>query len=191
MRREVAPGDWFKVLTITVLGSGFAPFASGSWGSLAAVLLYLPLLLAARTLGWSAGSLAGLTAVGILLACIWSIQFGEWAIARFGRKDPKQFVLDEFAGQWIALLWLPIVIDAGWATVAAVLFVQLFFFRLTDVLKVPPAAQFERLPAGWGVLFDDLAAGVYALLLGHLFWRFLPAAEWLGLPLSDFGGSAG
>lgn len=172
--------DPLRELCITVLYSGYAPFASGSWGSLVSVLLF-------------AGAWAPLSGVlgrwfdavviipGIAVACVLSVVWGRWALAKFASGDPKPFVLDEFAGQWIALLLLPPIAFGGWAGFAAVMFGQLFWFRVFDVLKVPPAAQLERLPAGWGVLCDDLAAGVYANIVGQLMWRLTPLASMLGL----------
>ncbi|MGE3181638.1 MAG: phosphatidylglycerophosphatase A [Phycisphaerae bacterium] len=178
--------DRFKAAFITVLGSGFAPIASGSWGSLASVLLFLPLWYGFAAVGGARNLMELFNVAAVIVACYLSILWGRWAIQTFGRKDPKQFVLDEFAGQWIALLFLPIVFGAGWWTVLCVFGLQLFLFRVFDVLKVPPAAQLERLPEGWGILLDDLVAGMYANVVGQLFWRFTPAIGWLQLNHVDF-----
>ena len=178
--------DRVRALFITVLGSGYAPFASGSWGSLASVILFVPLWLAAGRSGWTRGVLEIAISSAILIACVLSVVWGRWAVNAFQNKDPKPFVLDEFAGQWIALLFLPITLSAGWPTVLAVFFLQLFWFRVFDVLKLPPAAQLESLPDGWGILLDDLVAGVMANVVGQLCWRFTPLIAWLGLPAADF-----
>jgi len=71
-----------------------------------------------------------------------------------GREDPGFVVIDEVAGQWIALLGSP----PNWrhALIALVL------FRIFDITKPFPARQLERLPGGWGIVFDDVAAGLYA-----------------------------
>lgn len=167
-----AGGERFKTACITVLGSGYAPFASGSWGSLTALVIYAALALGISAARLPAGFLPGLTLVGIFLACWASVAFGEWAIQKFGSKDPKPFVLDEFAGQWMALLFMPVAV--GWTSQFGLLLIsQLFFFRLMDVWKPSPARELERLPAGWGVLCDDLMAGVYANLLGQIMWRWI------------------
>ena len=71
-----------------------------------------------------------------------------------GRKDPQFVVVDEVAGQWIALLGCPI----EWRH-ALICFV---LFRLFDMTKPPPVRQLENLPEGWGIVFDDVAAGLYA-----------------------------
>lgn len=178
--------DRFKALFITVLGSGFAPVASGSWGSLASVLLFLPLWYGFSAAGASRNILELITIFAVIIACYLSVAWGKWAVRVFERKDPKQFVLDEFAGQWIALLFLPISLEAGWWTVACVFALQLFLFRVFDVLKVPPAAQLERLPDGWGILLDDLFAGAYANAVGQIVWRYTPGIAWLQLDAADF-----
>jgi phosphatidylglycerophosphatase A len=174
-----------KTACITVLGSGFAPFASGTWGSLTAVLLFVPFWLAGHFGLLPRGMVETALAAGVLVASWLSVHWGDWAIARFGRKDPKEFVLDEFAGQWVALVAMPLALDAGAAPVAAVLFGQFFLFRVFDVWKPPPARQLERLPGGLGILLDDLFAGLYANIVGQLFWWL--AAPRLGLDLATLG----
>jgi phosphatidylglycerophosphatase A len=168
---------------LTVLGSGYAPFASGSWGSLAALVLFLGLWAAARAADFSPLLFdVAIVAPGIILATVLGIRWGDWAIARWGRKDPKPFVLDELAGQWIALLALPPLAYASPIAAAAILGGQFFLFRLFDVVKPPPAGHIDRTwPGGWGITCDDVFAGLYANVLGQLVWRFTPAATWLGL----------
>ncbi|MCK4342577.1 MAG: phosphatidylglycerophosphatase A [Phycisphaerae bacterium] len=182
-------GDWVKTVFITVLGSGFAPLAPGTWGSLVAVVLFMPVWFA---LAWAEAHRAWVevaVVAGILLSSWISVGWGAWAIKRFGRKDPRQFVLDEFAGQWVALLALPIGLEAGWWAWAWVVGGQFFLFRLFDVLKPPPARQAERLRAGWGILADDLIAGFFAIVVGQLFWRL--AAPRLGLQLIEAANNGG
>ncbi len=173
--------DALRTACITGLGSGFAPLAPGTWGSLVALLLF--------TIDWWAGVGAGVARtvveaaviVGILVASALSVRWGAWAIARFNSPDPKQFTLDEVAGQWVALLCLPMAFGGNLRSFLAVAGGQFFLFRLFDVLKPPPARQFERLPAGWGILLDDLAAGVYANVTGQLLWWLTPLPGRLGL----------
>ena len=71
-----------------------------------------------------------------------------------GRKDPGFVVVDEVAGQWVALLNCP----ADWRHGL----IALVLFRLCDITKPFPARQLEALPDGWGIVFDDVAAGLYA-----------------------------
>ena len=76
---------------------------------------------------------------------------------RLGRKDPGAAVVDEVVGMWVSLLFLPFTPATA---VAAFL-----LFRVLDVFKPYPARQFESLPGGWGIMTDDVMAGVYANLL--------------------------
>jgi phosphatidylglycerophosphatase A len=73
-------------------------------------------------------------------------------------------VIDEVAGQWIALLFVPV----AWKTLLA----GFILFRGFDILKPPPVRQLERLPEGTGIVVDDVAAGLYALLVMQLLLYF-------------------
>src|SRR6185369_6353196 len=89
---------------------------------------------------------------------------GIWAASRteqiLGAKDPGKVVVDEVAGQMIALLPLTVfALGRGWIIVSFIL------FRLFDIFKPYPARRFEALRAGWGIMADDLVAGVYAGLI--------------------------
>lgn len=174
---KAARGEALKEACVTLLGCGYAPLASGSWGSLAAVLVFAAVwgLIFAVGLAWPAIDLLCLT--GIAAASVAAIAWGDWAVARFGSRDPKPFVLDEFAGQWVAVLVLPAA--GGWVSAAVVLVGQFVLFRVFDVIKPPPARGLERLPSGWGILLDDLVAGAYANVVGQLLWRATPLGAWL------------
>ena len=82
------------------------------------------------------------------------------------RPDPGHVVIDEVAGQWIALIYSRVNLSH--------LLAGFLFFRLFDIVKPWPARQLESLPAGWGIMLDDVAAGVYALLL------MLALQHWIG-----------
>jgi phosphatidylglycerophosphatase A len=153
---------------VTFFGSGLFPVAPGTMGSLAAsaVLVAIDLVLKSPTfLIWQLVLLCGL-----LLASALAVLLGPWAIAYFGRKDPGPFVLDEVAGICLTNLFLPIYPGGRQAWVIGLAFVA---FRLFDVTKPPPARQLEKLPAGWGILLDDLAAAVYANLLCQVLIYFV------------------
>ena len=77
-----------------------------------------------------------------------------------GRTDPGFVVIDEVIGQWIALLGSP----ADWRHGL----IALVLFRLFDITKPFPVRRLERLPGGWGIVFDDVAAGLYALGVASL-----------------------
>jgi phosphatidylglycerophosphatase A len=87
------------------------------------------------------------------------VALGGWAQEFLGRKDPGPVVLDEAAGVCLTLLAQPM---RHWQWAVALAFVA---FRVFDITKPPPARQLERLPRGWGILLDDLAAAVYANLV--------------------------
>jgi phosphatidylglycerophosphatase A len=76
-----------------------------------------------------------------------------------GKKDPGVVVVDEVVGQWISLLFLPFT--------PAVAVAGFVLFRVLDVFKPWPARQLESLPDGWGIMSDDVMAGIYANLLLH------------------------
>ncbi len=150
---------------VTFFGAGYLPIAPGTWGSAAAIVVFFPIyLLSPNATCWNT-----ITAVLTVAACIASVACGPWAVEYFKKKDPSHFVLDEVAGQWVALLGLPLI-DLRTAVIAMA--VQFFVFRVLDVIKPPPARQLEALPHGWGILFDDLASGVYANLIGQVFFRW-------------------
>jgi phosphatidylglycerophosphatase A len=96
-----------------------------------------------------------------LAAAIAALAIGIPAATRVeqesGGEDPGHVVIDEVAGQWIALIHSRVNLSH--------LLAGFLFFRLFDIVKPWPARQLEGLPGGWGIMLDDVAAGVYALLL--------------------------
>jgi len=146
----------------TFFGAGLLKPGPGTWGSIAAVLLWAAFALVAHP---PAISLLVVLMIGIAISLVLGVPAATIAARESGRHDPGFVVIDEVAGQWIALLFCPA--DWGHAIVALVL------FRLFDILKPPPARQLERLPAGWGIVFDDVAAGLYALGVASLMRVFL------------------
>jgi phosphatidylglycerophosphatase A len=153
-------------IVITFFGSGYLPIAPGTWGSAAAAICFLGIYaVAPNPVHWN-----GVTVALIVVASVASVAWGRWAVAHFGKSDPGQFVLDEVAGQWLAMLALPLT---DWRTVIAALIFQFFVFRALDIVKPPPARQLEHLPFGWGILLDDLASGFYANVIGQVALRFV------------------
>jgi phosphatidylglycerophosphatase A len=147
--------QWFAVATL--FGIGRLKPGPGTWASIAAVLLWA---IAARAVHLAPHALLLALLVGIVLALALGIPASTIAARESGIHDPGFVVIDEVIGQWIALLFCP----ADWAHAL----VALVLFRLFDILKPPPARQLERLPAGWGIVFDDVAAGLYALGIASL-----------------------
>lgn len=139
----------------TAFGSGHSPFAPGTAGSAVGVLLFWPM--AGWRWPWQVGACLALLLVGALAA--------TRVAERVGLKDPGIVVVDEVLGQWVTLLALP------FTPATAVL--GFLLFRAMDIVKPWPARDLERLPGGWGIMADDVAAGVYAhlaLRVGLLVW---------------------
>ncbi len=139
--------DFVARTIATAFGAGYSPFAPGTAGSLVGLLLFWPL--AGLSWPWQLVACLGVTIVGIPAA--------SRVAVLVGRKDPGLVVVDEVAGQWITLVGLPFT-----APVAIAGFV---LFRIMDVVKPWPARALERLPGGWGIMADDVAAGIFAQLV--------------------------
>ncbi len=141
------PFDLPKMIA-TGFGVGFLPLAPGTWASLIA----LPI-------GWAIASVAG--GLGLMLAALAVFASGVWAaevvIRRDGVDDPREVVIDEVAGQWLALLSVP---NEPLYVIAAFV-----LFRVFDVLKPWPVSWADRnLTGGFGAMFDDMIAGTLALI---------------------------
>ena len=146
-----------EVLIATWGGSGLLKPAPGTWGSLAA----LPV-------AWGLVSIGGhpflfLSTMLIFSAGLWS---AEKYMAATGHHDASPIVIDEVAGQWIALLFSPLNI---WAYLMA-----FCFFRLFDILKPWPIRWIDKSVGGaFGVMADDIAAGVAALAASWVLWKYI------------------
>jgi phosphatidylglycerophosphatase A len=136
-------------LIATWFGCGYAPKAPGTAGSLAGLLIAIAL----NYLGYGRGLLLLLTAI-LLAPGIWSAS----VVARETNIiDPHIVVVDEVIGQWITLMGAA---TYNWKTFLA----AFVLFRLLDVWKPAPARQLEGLPGGWGIVADDVMAGLYGAL---------------------------
>jgi phosphatidylglycerophosphatase A len=147
----------------TFFGVGRLKPGPGTWGSLAALLIWW--LVATRL---QAGPLVAETIALCVMATALGILACNVVVAESGISDPTYAVIDEAAGQWLALLGAIMVqpVHALPHTVAADTWLALsafVLFRLFDIAKPWPIRKLERLPAGWGIMLDDLGAGIYAL----------------------------
>jgi phosphatidylglycerophosphatase A len=142
------------VAVATAGGAGYFPFAPGTVGSAIGLVIYWAVQ------SWSPAAQAAVIAV-IVVAGLWA---GGVAAAHFGREDPGHVIIDEVAGQLLALM---ATAATGWG-----LFLGFVLFRILDIVKPWPARQFERFPRGYGIMADDLMAGVYANVL-------LRIAQWV------------
>jgi len=156
---------------VTLFGAGLMPVAPGTAGSFAtATALYGLFALIDRGHGVSAGLWQACLALALLIFSGLTVALGGWSSGHFGRKDPGSFVLDEAAGICLTWVALPVFAVGQQVWVALAVFVA---FRVFDILKPWPAKQLERLPAGWGILMDDLAAGVYANIACQFLLRWI------------------
>jgi len=145
----------------TFVGAGLLKPGPGTYGSIAALLLWFG---AAHAFHPTTATLAIATAIAALAATLIGIPAATIVARESGRDDPGHVVIDEVAGQLIALIAIP----ADWPHAA----LSLLLFRLFDILKPPPIRQLERLPAGTGIMLDDVAAGLFALAVAQIihFW---------------------
>ena len=154
-----APAPLWASLAATFFGVGRLNPGPGTWGSAAAVLIWAAAAHETR---------AAIQPIVLALMAAAAIAIGIPAATRVARasgsRDPHHVVIDEVAGQWITLLFAPI----SWKTLLA----GFILFRGFDILKPPPVRQLERLPEGTGIVFDDVAAGLYALLVMQLLLHF-------------------
>ena len=133
---------WMMLATLGPVGR-FRP-APGSWGSVAALLIAAALV---QLGGWA-------LELAALIVCVLGVRAADIYDREMGSKDASDIVIDEVAGQWIALLVVPL--DWRWWVAAFVA------FRLFDILKPGPVRLAERLPGGYGVMADDIVAGALA-----------------------------
>jgi phosphatidylglycerophosphatase A len=142
-----------KYIIATGLGIGYSPFIPGTAGSLAALLLYIFFPL--EDYIW-------------LVISIFMFFIGIWAsgvVEMDLGKDPGIVVIDEYVGQWIALLFLPRIL---WIFIAGFI-----IFRILDIIKPFPAANLEEVEGGSGIMLDDIIAGIYTNIALHLALIFI------------------
>ena len=132
---------------------GRLPYAPGTWASLAAIPILW--LLSNHT------RMSLLAFFPFLLVSIWS---STVTAGQLHAKDPAQVVIDEVCGMWTSFLFVPI----RWQTLLA----GFFLFRFFDVVKPQPVRAIEKLPGGFGIVFDDVAAGIYTNVILQLAVRY-------------------
>jgi phosphatidylglycerophosphatase A len=153
--RWITLTDWSAKLISSGFFVGYTPIASGTFGSLLVIVLY----------GVSPGFFS-LRTVWVFWAALFFL--GVWTASRcelFWGKDPSRVVIDEIAGMFLTLSLLPLNIR--------VVLGGFFLFRFFDIVKPPPARWAERLPAGWGIMADDVVAGIYANVVLQVIVRLM------------------
>jgi phosphatidylglycerophosphatase A len=151
-------GPLWATLVATFFGAGRLHPGPGTWGSASAVLLWAAL---AHVINPTYRTPV-VIALAILVTLV-GIPAATQVARASGTKDPQFVVIDEVAGQLIALIAAPLT----WKTFLA----GFILFRAFDIIKPPPARQLERLPEGTGIVLDDVAAGIYALAVMQVLLR--------------------
>ena len=131
----------------TVFFIGHLPLASGTWGSAAALITwyFIPEM-----------NLIVFSSVIIILFILGLISAKKVA-EHENNRDPPKVVIDEWVGMWIALLIVP----KTWQWITG----SFLLFRFFDISKLFPMRQIEKLKKGWGIMLDDVVAGIYTLLI--------------------------
>ena len=179
-RKQRTASD-YVALAIATCGVGYIPLAPGTWGSAVGVALYLLLRWLTLNLLYSNVPVIGLHKAPVIsmvlldriaFVCIELVVItfvtliGIWAASRaeriFQKKDPGQVVIDEVAGQLIALLPVPLL---AFGPSKLLILIAFLLFRAFDIIKPYPVRQLEGLESGLGIVLDDVAAGAYAAVL--------------------------
>ena len=155
----MTPTPRWATLVATFFGIGRLHPGPGTWGSAATVLLW-----SAIAYGLTPALRTSLAFTLVVLVVLIGIPAATRVARGSGVKDPQFVVIDEVAGQLIALIGVPF----GWKTFLA----GFILFRGFDILKPPPVRQLEALPEGTGIVVDDVAAGLYAFAVMHLLLHF-------------------
>lgn len=140
--------NWFDKLIGSGFFTGYVPFASGTFGSLAAIVIYL---------------LPGFEKLEIIIpAIILFFVYGLFVSSKFEKvygKDPSECTVDEVVGTWIALISLP--------KTFLIVLSSFLIWRVLDIIKPFPARTSEKLPGGIGIMIDDVISGFYSLIIVH------------------------
>jgi phosphatidylglycerophosphatase A len=141
--------NWFEKLVGSGFYTGYIPIASGTFGSLAAIVLYF---------------IPGFEKLEIIIpAIVLLFVYGLFVSSKFEKvygKDPAQCTVDEIVGTWIALLALPKTL--------LIILTSFLIWRSLDIIKPFPARTSEKLPGGLGIMIDDVISGLYSLIIVHL-----------------------
>lgn len=154
-RHAVAKPPLWGQLVGTFFYIGYLKPGPGTWASVATVVIWW---LAIRPFAPATQPIA--TLIAAVIITLIGIPAGTAVARAINKKDPSIVVIDEVAGQLVALIACPV----SWkATLAA-----LILFRAFDITKPPPVRQLERLPEGTGIMLDDIGAGIYAWVVLHI-----------------------
>lgn len=142
-------------LIATFFYVGLIPIGPGTFGTLATIPLFY-------FLSFSPLYLYLAITVVIILISVWASSIAEEI---FGKTDPGQVVADEVCGFLVTMILVPPTISN--------IFLGFLLFRLFDIAKPYPTRKFESLPGGWGIVMDDVMAGVYSCVTLHILGRWV------------------
>jgi len=141
--------NFFEKIIGSGFYSGYFPIASGTVGSVVAIIIYL--IPGFENLYVIIPASIILFLYGIFVGTKFEIEYG---------KDPAQCTVDEFVGTWISLIALPKTIF--------IVITTFLLWRILDIIKPPPARNLEKLEGGLGIMIDDVISGIYTLIIMHL-----------------------
>lgn len=156
-KMPLKPIGYFHWTVATVFGSGFSPFAPGTAGSILSLLI----------LYWIFPASLPLQLVGLLFFTALAVISSGFIAEKTETKDPSIVVADEFVGMYATFLFCQRPFTPE------VMIIGLVLFRIFDIWKPWPASRLETLPGGFGIVLDDLVAGLYAMILLQLAIRWL------------------
>lgn len=146
------------ILFATCFGAGYAPLAPGTAGAAAGLL---PVLILARW-PW----IYGIVAVFLFLAGVWASSIAEES---FGQHDSPRIVIDEAVSAMVTF--------AGLSLTPMTLFLGFVLNRFLDIVKPFPAGSVQRVGGGWGIMLDDLVAGIYSNIILRIIWAVVFASR--------------
>jgi phosphatidylglycerophosphatase A len=142
----------FILFFATGFGVGYSPIAPGTLGTLVTIPIYY-------FLSAIQSPIYEVTLIAFFFLSVW---ISENAEIFFGKKDDPRIVIDEMMGFLITMLWVP--------KTALFIIIGFFLFRFFDIVKLPPLRLMERAKGGFGVVLDDVVAGVYTNIVLHLIY---------------------
>ncbi|MHC4395380.1 MAG: phosphatidylglycerophosphatase A family protein [Planctomycetota bacterium] len=150
-------------LLTSCFGLGKLPVAPGTWGSLPPTIIFSLMCY----FGAPAVLISIVMAALVLFGSVVCTKFADTVIGTTGKNDPAEVVADEFAGQAVTFLAVPLLAaPPGTGTrIWATAILGFLLFRLFDIIKPWPIRKLEKLSSGWGILADDLLAGIYATVV--------------------------
>jgi phosphatidylglycerophosphatase A len=161
------PALWAQLVG-TFFYIGYLKPGPGTWASVATALIWgftlaqVPLDIGIHGRAYSGAAIV--TATAAVIVTLIGIPAGTAVSRAIQRKDPSIVVIDEVAGQLVALIACPV----SWKAALA----ALILFRAFDITKPPPVRQLERLPEGTGIMLDDIGAGIYAWIVLHIVMHY-------------------